>query len=289
MLTLSALTTLVYGKMGVPSDSTTFDSATVVKPRISSVYQNVCGGQIADMFKDGKVYMAPLLRVLAKQLFPNVPQPTKAASTTAAGTTSFPVASSASYPSTGAVFCEGEVLTYSANVANTLTLTAPTAVQHVSGAEVDFVQAVPSDWGKPVDAMDVSGQNYYDFVDDRGVPSTPDYFTVKPGPGTSGDFLWFSDSGRFRVTYVLFPSALANDTDASVLPDKIDQDVIAPLVAGSLLWENFSDDPLGVRGKGLLLAAYAALVTFYSQNAFKDKKFRRKVQRPAWQPIPSTR
>lgn len=289
MLTLGQIETLVYGKMGVGSDSTTFDAATVVRPTIASTYQNVCGGQIADMFIQGKFYMAPMLRALAKQVFVTVPSSTTLSADLAAGVLSVPVADSSAFPASGALFVEGEVLPYSANSLNSLTLYAASTSPHTSGAEVTFAYPLPSDWGKPVDCMNATGGDYYDFQDDRGVPPASKYYTVKPGVGTSGDFLWISQPGRFRVTYVMNPTALNATSDLSVLPETVDREVIAQLVSGSLLWGNFADDALGVRGKGQLMAAYAALTTFYSQNAIKDKKFRRKVQVPAWSPIPSAR
>lgn len=289
MLTLGQIETAVFGKMGVGSDSTVFDPVTVVRPRIASTYQNVTSGQIADVFVQGKFYAAPMLRVLAKQLFVVVPSATTMSTTTVAGISSLPVSDSSSFPASGAVFVEGEVLTYSANVANVLTLTGAAQSPHTSGAEVSFAYPVPSDWGKPVDCMLATSGDFYDFQDDRGVPPTSRYFTIKPGAGTTGDFLWYSQPGQFRITYVFRPAELTDVSDMSVLPDSVDLDVIAPLVAGSLLYETFADDPLGVRGQGQLRAAYAALTTFYSQNAIKDKKFRRKVQVPAWTPIPSSR
>lgn len=291
MLTLAELETRTYGNMGMSSDSSVFDSSTVVRPRIASVYQDVCGGQIADVLKAQTTYVAPPLRPLAKQVFLSVPAPTTSSAAVAAGDTSFPVSDSSAFPASGAIFCQGEVLTYTANVANVLTLSSPAASAHESGCAVSAAFAVPADFSKPVDAMQSDDGSIYEYVDDRAEkPAGTRWYTVKPGTGTTGDYFWFPGGGiRVRVTYVMAPPALEFSLDASVLSDAQDQDIVCSIAAGSLLFEKYGDDPLGQRGATLLRNGYAALVSFYSRNAIKVKKFRNTVKRPFWRPIPSTR
>lgn len=288
MRTLADIETLVYGKMGVGSDSSVFDAQSVVRPRIAAAYQNVCVGQIKDVFRD-YFYAAPKLRILSRQVFVTVPDATVLSAGSALGASSLTLANSANFPASGAVFVEGEVLPYVSNSANVLTLTSPAESPHTSGAQVSFAYAVPEGFHLPVDCMLATDGTYIEHLDDRDPNSVPNHFTVKPGVGDSGDFLWWSIPGRFRVTYVIRPDALSASADTSVLPDEIDENVIAPLVAGGLLYETYADDPLGVRGQGQLRSAYAALTAFYAQQAIKSRKFRNKVKTPNWTPIPSAR
>lgn len=291
MLTLAQLETRVYAKMGMGSDSTVFNSAELVRPRISSTYLNVCAGQIKDAFDKDRYYVSPMMRLLAKQVFLNVPKPTTLAAAVAAGASTVTLSDSSAFPATGAIFCQGEVMAYTANAANVLTLAVPCVSDHEVGAEVDAAFAVPADMNKVAEAMKADDGAIYDFVDDRAEkPAGSQWFTVKPGPTSSGDFFWFPAGGiRVRVTYVYKPAALSLSLDQSVLPDDKDEDVVVTLTAGALLYEKFGEDVLGQRGAVMLRTGYANLATLFSQQAIQTKRFRNKVQRAPWRPIPATR
>lgn len=87
---------------------------------------------------------------------------------------------------------------------------------------------------------------------------------------------------KYRVDYYAKPTEMTDDSSVSDLPDSVNYDVLATLVAGELLYAQYNDDPLGIRGKGLLNTGYANLSTFYGKNQERAKQFRKTVKRKPW-------
>ena len=54
---------------------------------------------------------------------------------------------------------------------------------------------------------------------------------------------------NYRLDYYKLPEEMVDDADTSDPPDKEVEDVLVNLVAGELLYAQYMDDPLGLRGK----------------------------------------
>jgi len=272
----------VYGKMGIPSTSTIFDRTKIVIPKINSVYLNTCMGYVANILDQTKTYKAPFLRVLSRSDFIHNPTATTLSSDANKGDLVLSL-DTTNYLATGWVLVEGQVIKYTGKSATQLTGLSPAVqVKIESGKAVYQLFPFSGDISKPYQLQQVQDDFTVNFIDDRA-PKFGNYWTIKTSQDGTQDLVYINQQDvNYRLDYYIKPNEMTDDADESVLSDKDTIDIISNLVAGELLYSQYGDDPLGVRGKVLLNTGYGNLETFYAQQAERAKVFRKTVKRRPW-------
>lgn len=167
MVTRSQITSAVYSKMGIKSDSTIFDLTATVIPKVQSYYESICSGNVTNILEQMRAYKAPFLRFLFRSEFfynPTAPTLTTSASI---GDVILNVDTS-NLSASGWVLIEGQVIKYSGKTASTLTGLSPAVQLPIDGGTTVFqVFQLPVDLNKPFEAIQLKDERPVNFIDDR--------------------------------------------------------------------------------------------------------------------------
>lgn len=247
--TLSQIADATYSAMKIKSDSTVFDRSSRVIPLIRGLERDVTTGSLASLLEQGKAYQSPVLSFMTRQAFYKTVKDPVLSADASSGDVTVSV-DTTNLPASGALYGGGCVFTYSGKTATTVTGVSGLVRDLAAGTSVKLVFATPALYAKPFECYDLdNGEREIDFVDDRA-PKTGLYYTEKAFHDGSASFLYFlKEDDNVRLSYVVRPEGLLEETSQTVLPNDYGINLLAKLAAGTLLFSEYGEDPLGLRGK----------------------------------------
>lgn len=293
--TLQEIYNQVYFMMGEPSDSQTFDLNDYVIPTVNQIHSSICRGIVVDeTFNPPRVIKAGDLRFIMKQQFitnvPSVPLSVEANIWDIILNWSFQ-----NFMSAGYIVINGNVIQYTGNTGTTLTGISTTSIKieakHIAGSVVKQVWLLPAWANQTVEVEYVNStltynvnqypyyNNMLEYVDYRS-PKDIYYFYsyIYDNSETNNRYLFINGynapQDKFIVRYMDSSTDMINATDQCNLPDQFGIQVIAPLVAGKLLYKT-DEQWLWIT---FLKQAYAELEAMYNYYAETNRTFRRKVK-----------
>lgn len=276
--TLQEITDRIYLIMNEKTTSTTFDRTKYVIPVVNEVLGDICKWSLTNILTSRPITGGDLRFVRKQSYFTNVPKATLSADV-AVGDTTIQF-DTTHFSSEGYIVIEQNVIKYSGKTATEITGCERVSTSHASAKEVRQVFKIPGNATKPFRLFDLNNNQevlYYDFRDRDISHNTLNFFTVI-GDGISNNqnyiFVNNSNENKFVLDYYEQNSTLVNDTDKCSLPENYGVKVVAPIVAGMLLYH--SDEP--DKGSRILQMGYSELQSMYSWFSNQKKNYRRRVQ-----------
>lgn len=293
--TLQEIYNQVYYMMWEPTDSQTFDLYNYVIPQINIAHSAICKGIVVDETSNPpRTIKAGDLRFIMKQQFisnvPSVPTTTP----TLIGNTEIDW-SFTNFSTAGYVVINGNVIQYTGNTGTQLTGISLTDIKieanHTAGSIVKQVWLLPTwanqtievEYANSTLTYNVNQYPYYnnmiEYVDYRSPKDLYYYYSyIYDNSETGNRYLFINGynaiQDKFIVRYMDSSSTLALATDECSLPDYYGIAVIAPIVAGKLLYKT-DEQALGIT---FLKQGYAELEAMYNYYAETNRSFRRKVK-----------
>ena len=269
----------VYLLIWEPSDSTGDFWAKRINSDINIYQDKIIKWNIKSEV-DGTMYKAPDLRFMRKKSFITWHSPVKL--TTKVETTDTTIYFDAlNFESSGYLVIEWDVIQYTGKTDTTITGCSWIDTTHAVSKKVRQVYLVPATSWRVFGVELIGDTSWKNFLDEKDFRSDKDfnrYYTILGDlADTTSEFVdihWYSNNDRFMIHYYEKATSMSLDASTTDLPDDYWKFVLAPLVAGSILYYT-DEQALGI---GLLKKAYSNLETFYSQYAEKNKPYRPHVK-----------
>lgn len=246
MATRAEIVAEVYNIMGQPSDSSNYNAETIVIPKINRLVQRLCRGKYRSILNQ-QSYSAGELDFLKRDFFfTNV---TPVSLTTALTTTSTTIEmETANFADSGFVMINSDIIQYTGKTATELTGVTGIDTDHATGQLIFQLFELPEDISKPFTLFRLNKNQRYEpsyfevpYVDERQMPDKINYFTVVSPDGGETQLLSLRDDYRttnqYRLIYYLESTDMEAETDVCTIPDPYALEVVAPLVAGEVLWD----------------------------------------------------
>lgn len=145
---------------------------------------------------------------------------------------------------------------------------------HAQRSSLNFAYLLPENLIKACDFYDVEYKQMLRFKDFREEKSYDRYYTIKPYKWRKVAVFYNIDNAPIMISWTKKLNPIESDNDECWLPDNYGEDIVAYLVAGSLLIDTSESN----KGKDLLNQWYSSLEDMYSFYATPTKKFRKKIK-----------
>ena len=278
-----------YSLLWEPTDSTDEYAPSRVNADINTFQDLVMKGEIKSELEE-KTFTSPDLRFMRKKSYITLASPTK--TTVAVVITDTEISfNTTNFTSSWYVMIEGDVIQYTGKSDTQITGVTGIDTTHALSKQVEQVYLIPATawkifWLEYVTTEIPNSQTFVNEIDFRSDKDFNKYYTVVGNNDSiSSQFInihWYSNEDRFIIHYYNLSTDMAADGDTTDLPDNYGKFVLAPLVAGSILY--YTDE--AALGKEYLKKGYANLETMYSQYADQTKKYRPYIKSPSinrWQ------
>lgn len=272
--------TRVLKLLNEKSSSSTFDETTR-HALINEVQSNVCKGDVVDITNPNNTYKSPFLRFLAKRQFLSSVDPVTAPDITTSDTE---ITLTTTYlSSAGYIYIKGDIIQYTGKTATQITGVTGIASDKKAWDTVKQAYLLPSTAYKGFDLKMVKDnkETIIPFLDDRAEKDIPLYYSLVIDDSTGNEFIViegiYENDEQLVFDYYEKSTDLSDDSDTTNLPDDYGLQVIAPLVAGELLY--YTDEQQ--KGIGYLRKWYSQLNSMYMNFWVRSKQFRKKVRTSA--------
>lgn len=266
MNTLSQVYERVYDLMWERTTSTTYTIQSCVE-LINDYIDSICKGEVISLI-DKRSYRAGNLSFLEKKIYySNISHNSNSVKILPTDTEI--TVSCTSYPATGSVLVNGEIITYTGNTGTQLTGCTGITTTHESGSKVMVVYQLPTAITKPFQVFDTKTWYEIDYQDFR-YNDMVRYYTVISQDWL--DYIYFNNCGfnNMMVKYYLKPTILVYGVDDDVeitLPDTYGVKVVAPLVAGDMKYTKGEEVDLAMNNLNKWYTSLAEMYNYYSQKA----------------------
>lgn len=282
--TFESLIEKTYSCLGVSSDSVNYP-LTVVKECINKLVARVVNGVVyslieRDQSNNPKKFEAGELPFRKKnQLYiPITPVRLTADITTASVTIPF---DTSSFPTTGAIMIQGEIITYTGKTSAQITGTSAPQIAHNEGDRVYPLYTLPASISKPYTLFWIDASGSLQEIppqDSRQTPRYGNYFSiVTDNNGNNYLFVNYSNNtldiqrNLYLVYYALAVDMVDND-DECIIPETY-TDFIPSLVA----WQLAHDQEETAQAQWLILKGERGLNEMYQYYNNQTKKNKDKI------------
>lgn len=280
--TVGQISNRVYDYLSEPTTSTQYDFNSVVLPKIQKINDQICSGEMKDIVKNGDViYKAGDLRFLRDQIYIPYVKPTATSLTVNPWDVTITVWSTNGFATSGSLWLWWQIVTYTGVAGNQFTGCSGVIVLLNPWYTVYQTYELPSvaDRTFQLFNIDTLGQEIEIPEEDfKFSQNNISYFKIVWDTNTSDKnyiyINWYYTNVVFMLYYYRKPTTYTTTADICDLPDNFWVEVIAPLVAGELLFET----ELDAQARNLLMTWYANLHVFFNKFTSFNKKFRDKVQ-----------
>jgi len=284
--TYAEIISRVYHHLAVDNDSTTYDLATVVKPKINSVIKNVSKWRYKNII-DKRIIKAGDLKFVKWKAFYDFVTPRPLGAPLSVIDWNMTLKSSEYLPA-WYVYIVWDVIQYTGNTWTTLTGLTGTLTSHKLWDVVEQIYPVPADADRSFTMYEIDRywvEQPIDYVNSiHGLWSTPSYsywigesiWTIVNDNSWNNYILIRSPHGqnqKYKLWYYRKATTLLNDSDLCILPDDIWIEIIAPIVAWELLYTTEEDE----QWMKLLNISYDMLEMFFADQVDFNKEYRKKV------------
>lgn len=284
--TYAEIISRVYHHLAVDTDSTTYDLATVVKPKINSVIRDVSKWRYKNII-DKRIIKAGDLKFVKWKAFYDFVTPRPLGAPLSVIDINMTLKSSEYLPA-WYVYIVWDVIQYTGNTWTTLTGLTGTLTTHKLWDVVEQIYPVPADADRSFVMYEIDRygvEQPIDYVNSiHWLSSTPNYsywigesiWTIVNDNSWNNYILIRSPHGqnqKYKLWYYRKATTLVNDSDLCILPDDIWIEIIAPIVAWELLYTTEEDE----QWMKLLNISYDMLEMFFADQVDFNKEYRKKV------------
>ena len=170
-------------------------------------------------------------------------------------------------PTTGQIYIQGEVISYTGNDGDTLT-GCTIAYDHDAGELIEYVFSLPFDYGrKPNIKMNQTPYNYVSQQEFDGNAQDKIWTIVKDSNGIGYIRIKSCSENRYMFWYQRKANTLSDDTDETIIPDEYALSVIPRIMAGTMMIERYDDpDGLGTTNLNLGNTQLLKMEKYYGQR-----------------------
>lgn len=240
MATLNQILTETYKILWEPSDSSNYDEQTVVLPRINDIVDSICKWKYINP-SNSQAFTAGDLSFLRRDYFVQLVKtmPVGVDFLTTATEIEF---TTTDYSSSGNVYIGGDIISYTGKTSTEITGVTGIDIKHNGGEKVYQLYPLPAWISLPFTLviLDRNGNVKYElpYVDGRYPTTANKYFTiVTKSDGTNYLHVVWCWDDRAKVVYYVNSTPMVDGVDEASIPDDFALKVVAPLVAGELLWD----------------------------------------------------
>lgn len=255
----------VYTILNEPSTGGLY-SDDLINVWLNNTQVEVCDGKKLKFLRSKYQFLAPTQTTLTSAI------------TTAS--TTLPVADTTNYATSGAVWCQGDIILYTGKTSTTLTGCTGIDLAHVSGAYVYPLISLPTNyWSMPelriMRSTTIMSSNwmYYDELEWEQRLSTHAFTFVISSDGTKYmmiDGVQSTDICVFH--YQKYPTYMSSDSSVATIPDPYARKVI-PTMTASKIMLLFGDDIEGL-GTKLGQIGQTDLFKMYKHYGSAEEGFR---------------
>lgn len=276
MATFQDIIIETYALLWEPSDWTSdYDEATRVKPRINDVLNRICKGNVRNLVNQQRI-MAGELPFLKRDAFIQSVQP-KAIQTAITISSTQIELDTTDYLTSGSILLWQDIISYTGKTATELTGVSWINISHNWWEKAYQLYPLPNNISLPFTlfVLDRNGEQKEVWYVDYRYPTDAHFFYTILTDNSWANFLHIRDDSdrRYKMVYYVNSVLLVNSWDISPIPDPYSTSVIAPIVAGELLWD--TEELEDAQSK--LSRWYANLVEMYDYYNSMIKKNRDKV------------
>lgn len=265
-LTLLQIRTNIYNQLReLDADSTSAYSPEYVNTKINTAQYNICSGMVigADWMPLKKLKLPFLFK---QAFYQNIGSVILDADTTVWATT-LTVTDTTEYPTSGYLWIQNNIITYTGKTATTFTGVTGVAFAFTSGARVYPIFALPTDY---MNTLSVTYNNAYplEFVDENEIYQLINqvkgvwpiiqagyvqngyamqwlrkaFYTIYNGLYLAPFYL-DNSIGMFNLSYEMIPTEMVENTDTTVITnDTLALDAISHLAFSEILFERWEEE-----------------------------------------------
>ena len=280
---LSTLRTQVYDILREKEDSSSYPY-TLVDSLINSAQLRICSGLIRNTFNNTAITKGALPFLEQREFYQNILSTSLTADATVWGTT-LTVAETTDYPTSGYLWIQGDIVTYTGLTSTSFTGVTGIDYAHLSWTRVYPAFLLPTDYMSTIEVnynnslpipykaskqiyrdLIPIAKGYYNNISNQTATSITTPFNWQPPFYTLWDWAYFlpfwidNSSGFFCLHYETKPTALSSGTDLATIPDDYAKNTIAYLATGEVLFNRWEES----RASQLLTFAYGQIAEMYA-------------------------
>lgn len=264
-----------YYLLGEDQSSTVFDKEGTVVPMIRSMIDKICRCDITNIITQQKI-RGGILDFLYEEKTLKIPRVKKTIEDIDENSTYILLDSIDWLPTKWRIEIDWNIISYDwLSEENTAIIkTQWINGYHAASSSVNFVYLLPENLIKACDFYDVEYKEMLKFVDFREERNYERCYTIKPYKWRKVAVFYNIDNAPIMISWTKKLEPVESDEDECWLPENYWKDIVAYLVAGSLLIDTSESN----KGKDLLNQWYSSLEDMYSFYATPTKKFRKKIK-----------
>ena len=264
-----------YYLLGEDQSSTVFDKEGTVVPMIRSMIDKICRCDITNIITQQKI-RGGILDFLYEEKTLKIPRVKKTIEEIDENSTYILLDSIDWLPTKWRIEIDWNIISYDwLSEENTAILkTQWINGYHTASSSVNFAYLLPENLIKACDFYDVEYKEMLKFVDFREERNYERCYTIKPYKWRKVAVFYNIDNAPIMISWTKKLEPIESDEDECWLPENYWKDIVAYLVAGSLLIDTSESN----KGKDLLNQWYSSLEDMYSFYATPTKKFRKKIK-----------
>ena len=264
-----------YYLLGEDQSSTVFDKEGTVVPMIRSMIDKICRCDITNIITQQKI-RGGILDFLYEEKTLKIPRVKKTIEEIDENSTYILLDSIDWLPTKWRIEIDWNIISYDwLSEENTAIIkTQWINGYHAASSSVNFAYLLPENLIKACDFYDVEYKEMLKFVDFREERNYERCYTIKPYKWRKVAVFYNIDNAPIMISWTKKLESIESDEDECWLPENYWKDIVAYLVAGSLLIDTSESN----KGKDLLNQWYSSLEDMYSFYATPTKKFRKKIK-----------
>lgn len=276
--TLDEIVIATYSYLNENRDSTTYDEATKVIPKINDVQFYICQGEYKNILNN-TLLKGGDLRFLRKKIYFNNILPSSLTADVAIGDVVINM-DTTNFSNTGYVYVQGNVCKYTGKTPTQLTWVTGVLCPARIGMKVEQIYLIPNDANRTFkfELQLPYNQTCSFYLSDFRFDNTlTSYFQLLGDNTADNNFLrivYVGPTQDFWLYYYRNAIDMVSLSDETELPNNYGTNVIAAIAAGELLWETEEDD----HSQKVLQLGYSKLEMFYNHETLLHKNFREQVQ-----------
>lgn len=265
-----------YYLLGEDQSSTVFDKEGTVVPMIRSMIDKICRCDITNIITQQKI-RGGILDFLYEEKTLKIPRVKKTIEEIDVNNHYIMLNDIDWLPNKWMVEINWNIIGYDwvSGDNNSILKTNGINGNHAVNSDVNFAYLLPENLIKACDFYDVEYKEMLKFVDFREERVCFERcYTIKPYKWRKVVVFYNIDNSPIMISRTKKLEPMETDSDECWLPDNYGEDIVAYLVAGSLLIDTSESN----KGKDLLNQWYSSLEDMYSFYATPTKKFRKKIK-----------
>ncbi len=287
MTTLQTLRDIAYSIIREEEDVNAYP-LILMDMLLNSSQTRICNGTVINPLNQQAVIKGKLSFLDSSEFYSNVNVTTLSANATV-GATALSITDTTSYPTSGSVYINGNIVTYTGKTATTFTGCTNVDFAHLAGSQVSIIFDFPTDfgsisWVSYANNFKLDAKVYDDIWEDLNSVKSWGYnrtdamgyrsqTTIKPFYTVIGNrFLIFNRNNtgdQIHLRYEKKATKLVNSTDIPTIPEDYAESTIPYLAIGELFY-NRGEESRGAELINFALGQVREMYTYYNNKSFES-------------------